>query len=29
MNMKWIVGIVVIAAVAGTVYYFGYLPKWW
>jgi hypothetical protein len=29
MTMNWIVGIVVIAAVAVAVYYFGYMPKWW
>jgi hypothetical protein len=29
MNMRWIVARVVIAAIAGTVDYFGYLPKWW
>ncbi len=28
-NMRWIVSLVVIAAVVGAVYYFGYLPKWW
>jgi len=29
MIMRWIVSIVVIAAVAAAVYYFGYMPKWW
>ena len=29
MIMNWIVGIVVIAAVAAAVYYFGYMPRWW
>jgi hypothetical protein len=29
MTMRWIVGVVVIAAVAAAVYYFGYMPKWW